>query len=144
MRKDENLQSVSFVWFEHELAESEGLFSGHLFGMVLCLCKGESPKQFSFCRFFKVGRCLTKNVRKRIFCRERRTFVKRTLFLRAKSVVSFNAKNPRQSGFGNKNVRFIALFVQKIALKSRVDFSQPKCVGRLKSTLPAAAFSKQG
>ena len=43
----------------------------------------------------------------------------------------------KKSGFDNKNVRIFALFVQKFALISRVDFSQPKCIGRLKSTLPA-------
>ena len=37
--------------------------------------------------------------------------------------------------FGDKNVRLFALFVPIIALISRVDFSQPKCSGRLKSTL---------
>ena len=41
------------------------------------------------------------------------------------------------SDFGNKNVRLFALFVPIFALISRVDFSQPKCIGRLKSTLPA-------
>ena len=41
------------------------------------------------------------------------------------------------SDFGDKNVRLFALFVPIIALISRVDFSQPKCSGRLKSTLLA-------
>ena len=40
------------------------------------------------------------------------------------------------SDYGNKNVHSFALFVPIIALISRVDFSQPKYVGRLKSTLP--------
>ena len=44
------------------------------------------------------------------------------------------------SDFGNQIVRLFALFVTIFALISRVDFSQPKCIGRLKSTLPAQAF----
>ncbi len=39
------------------------------------------------------------------------------------------------SGFGYKNVHEFALIVPIFALKSRVDFSQPKYIGRLKSTL---------
>ena len=39
------------------------------------------------------------------------------------------------SGFSNKNVHFFAPYLHIFALISRVDFSQPKYVGRLKSTL---------
>ena len=41
------------------------------------------------------------------------------------------------SDFGNTIVSFFVHFVPKIAIISTVDFSQPKCVGRLKSTLLA-------
>ena len=53
------------------------------------------------------------------------------------------AEKSEMSDFGNKNVLFLYPFVPKIALKSRVDFSQPKFIGRLKSTLlavPSAAL----
>ena len=43
----------------------------------------------------------------------------------------------KMSDFSNKNVLFLHPFVPKIALKSRVDFSQPKFIGRLKYTLLA-------
>ena len=39
------------------------------------------------------------------------------------------------SDFSNKNVHFFAPYLHIFALISRVDFSQPKYVGRLKSTL---------
>ena len=42
------------------------------------------------------------------------------------------------SDLGNQIVRLFALSVPIFALISRVDFSQPKYVGRLKSTLLAA------
>ena len=41
------------------------------------------------------------------------------------------------SDFSNKNVHFFAPYLHIFALISRVDFSQPKYVGRLKSTLLA-------
>ena len=41
------------------------------------------------------------------------------------------------SDFSNKNVHFFAPYLHIFELISRVDFSQPKCVGRLKSTLLA-------
>ena len=44
-------------------------------------------------------------------------------------------KKSEMSVFGNKNVHEFALIVPIFALKSRVDFSQPKYIGRLKSTL---------
>ncbi len=46
------------------------------------------------------------------------------------------------SDLGNQIVRLFALFVPIFALISRVDFSQPKCIGRLKSTLPASVCFK--
>ena len=97
-----NLTRTSFVTSSLTLAKIRKptvilhwyLFSGHLVGSLFRHCEGECPKQSSFCRFGEVGSCLIQNVRKRIFCRERRTFVKRTVFLQAKSEDSFNAKNP--------------------------------------------------
>ena len=47
------------------------------------------------------------------------------------------------SDFSNKNVHFFAPYLHIFALISRVDFSQPKCVGRLKSTLPAKPKSRK-
>ena len=44
-------------------------------------------------------------------------------------------KKSEMSDFSNKNVLFLHPFVPKIALITRVDFSQPKYNGRLKSTL---------
>ena len=67
----------------------------------------------------------------RIFCRVR------SVFALAKHADTFNAKNPRQSDFSNKNVHFFAPYLHIFALISRVDFRQPKYVGRLKSTLLA-------
>ena len=61
----------------------------------------------------------------RIFCRERRTFVKVRLALQTKTVGSFNAKNSRQSGFCNKNVRLFALFVLIFAPKNYCWASMP-------------------
>ena len=43
------------------------------------------------------------------------------------------------SNFGNKNVRYIVLFVPIFALYSRVDFSQ-KYIGRLMFTLSTACY----
>ena len=44
------------------------------------------------------------------------------------------------SDFSNKNVHFFVPYLHIFALISRVDFSQPKYVGRLKSTLLASRF----
>ena len=45
------------------------------------------------------------------------------------------------SDFSNKNVHFFAPYLHIFALISRVDFSQPKYVGRLKSTLLTVIIS---